>query len=101
MTLSSSRHRALASFWSMIFLKTGIHFSGSCSNQTFQRGTHACHDFVPIAALALAEQAQARVPRGVLALEQPAPVGPRAEHHPGGAVERAGNMRDGGIRGDQ
>jgi hypothetical protein len=29
---SSNRHLALAYWWSMIFPKTGIHFSGSCSN---------------------------------------------------------------------
>src|SRR5437773_1841779 len=31
---------------------------------------------------AAAEQAQRRIPRRVLAIEQPAPVGVRPEHHP-------------------
>src|ERR1700738_4284335 len=61
-----------------------------------QRRAHPREHLVPVAGGTLAEQAQRRIPRAVLALAEPSPVRPEAQHHPAGPAERAGNMRDGG-----
>jgi hypothetical protein len=52
---------------------------------------------IPIAGKALPEQPQRRVPRAVLPLEQPTPVGPRAQQDPGRLPEGACEVRHCGV----
>ena len=60
-------------------------------------GRQARHHVGPGLVLALAEQPHGRVPRIVLAPDQPAPIGDPGQQHPNRLAERAGQMGDRGI----
>src|SRR6185437_7286756 len=57
---------------------------------------HARHHACPIAGLRLAELPQRRIPRAVLALEQPTPLGIEPIEHPDRLGERAREVNDRG-----
>ena len=55
----------------------------------------------PVSGDALAEETCGRIPRTVFAIEEPAPVGIVRQQNPNRLAECAGEMRDGGVNGDQ
>ncbi|MBN3820301.1 hypothetical protein G3N57_28675, partial [Paraburkholderia sp. Se-20369] len=61
---------------------------------TTRRGADPLDDRRPLAAFRLAEQARARIPRRVVAIEQPAEIGRVRNHQRERPPERAGQVRD-------
>ena len=57
-------------------------------------------DARPVAGGGLAEELHGGVPRGVIAVDHPAPVGAGGEQGPDGAGQRAGDVDDAGVDGD-
>src|SRR5262249_60693151 len=55
------------------------------------------NDAVPIARRGLTVEPHARVPRAVVAVEQPAPIGREGDHDPGRSRQRAGEMDNRGV----
>ena len=76
--------------------KTGIHFFVSRSSG----GYDALHHRAPVAARLLPEQPHRRIPGGIFAIEQPAPIGNFLQQQEGRAAKRAGKMRHRRIAGD-
>src|SRR5262249_21258241 len=63
---------------------------------------HAVEDFTPLAHYGLAEEPQAGIPGGMVAVDHPAPVSRTAEGHPALDAECAGQVSDSGLgRDDQ
>ena len=65
-----------------------------------QRQRNARDNRMPVARCILPKQPGRRVPRTVVAIEQPSPTGIVAIDQPERLAERAGEMRHGGIDGD-
>ena len=66
----------------------------------FQLCCDARDNVGPVLALFLAEQPHGRIPGIVLAIEQPAPVGHPRQQHPDRLAQRAGDMRNRRVDGD-
>jgi hypothetical protein len=65
-----------------------------------ERGAHTLDDRIPIAGPLLAEETHGGVPRRVVAIFHPPPVGIGREERPGRDAECAGEMRGHGVDGD-
>ena len=79
----------------------GLHgLAGACRGESFQLDSHAGEDFAPIAGPRLAKQPHGRIPRAVIALQQPAPVGHQRQRHPHRHAQRAGQVGHGRVGGD-
>lgn len=68
--------------------------------ENIERAADLGDDRVPIADRGLAEEPRGRVPRAVVALKQPAPIGRKWQHHPDRQAKRAGEMGDRGVNRD-
>lgn len=61
---------------------------------------HLFEDAGPVAGEALAEEADGGVPGGIVAVEEPAPVGDVVQAYPGWYAHGAGEVSDGCVAGD-
>ncbi len=62
---------------------------------------HAFDDAAPVIGFLLPEQADGFVPRRIVAVQQPAPVGGVGQHERGGRADGAGDVGDRGVDADQ
>ena len=69
--------------------------------QPQQLVAHLPHDAGPISCGRLTKQAKRGVPHRIFAVQQPPPIGHMRQRQPRGHAQRAGQMRDGGVHGDQ
>ena len=69
-------------------------------DQWGKRLRHALDHLVPIAVGFLAEQPHGRIPRRILALAQPSPIGIELEQGPDRAAQTASDVRDRGVGAD-
>ena len=73
---------------SALLLRSGSHPSSSILSQFPQCLHNPLKDFAPIATTLLPEQPHARIPRTVVAVQQPAPVRSERQSHPDGNAQR-------------
>src|ERR1700723_3216283 len=82
--------------------RTGMSTRVVCrtANVFIQRITNARQDAGPSACLVLTKQTRSRVPRTILAIEQPAPVGDERQQYPHWFCQRTGEVGHAGVDGD-
>ena len=76
---------------------TGPASSLACGNQRKQFHPHGIQNAPIFAGFALPEQTHGRIPRAVVAIEQPAIVRRIRQQDPGWAPEGSGEMGDAGV----
>ncbi len=66
-------------------------------NEVTQRRVNARYNAIPLASIILPKQTGRRIPRTVVAIEQPAPVGHKGQQHPDRLSQRTSEVSDAGI----